>query len=185
MNFTARVRSVVSWLMAREARRSTDSRLWHLLVNVLAGSGLMPLASRLGIYAACGLEVRTGWVLPGCYFFSSDISIGANTWINHRCYFDTRAPIEIGDGCDIAMEVMFCTSTHDYGPPTKRAGKATTAPIRIEDGCWIGTRAVILPGVTVGRGCIIAGGAVVRENCASNGLYAGVPARRIRDLATE
>jgi maltose O-acetyltransferase len=52
----------------------------------------------------------------------------------------------------------------------------------IEDGCWIGAGATILPGVTVRAGCIVASGAIVTKDCEPNGLYAGNPARRIREL---
>lgn len=52
----------------------------------------------------------------------------------------------------------------------------------MEDGCWLGGNVTVLPGVTIGRGCVIAAGAVVTKSCDPNGLYAGVPARRIRDL---
>jgi acetyltransferase-like isoleucine patch superfamily enzyme len=68
------------------------------------------------------------------------------------------------------------------GPPDRRVGAYIEAPIVIEDGVWVGSRATVLAGVTVGRGCTIAAGAVVREDCAPNGFYAGIPARRVRDL---
>ena len=100
----------------------------------------------------------------------------------HRCYFDTRGPIAIGRSCDLGMEVMFCSSSHRAGPRSKRAGEYFHAPIVVGDGTWIGSRALILPGVTIGEGCIVAAGAVVTEDCAPDGLYAGVPARRVRDL---
>lgn len=52
----------------------------------------------------------------------------------------------------------------------------------VGDGCWIGANATILPGVTVAPGCVIAAGAVVTKDTEPDGLYAGVPARRVRDL---
>ncbi|WP_447643573.1 acyltransferase [Nocardioides zeae] len=54
--------------------------------------------------------------------------------------------------------------------------------MEIGNGAWIGARALILPGVSVSEGCVIAAGAVVNRNTEPHGLYAGVPARRIRDL---
>lgn len=57
-----------------------------------------------------------------------------------------------------------------------------TAPIRIEDGCWIGANVTILPGVTIKAGTVIAAGAVVIHDCDENALYGGVPAKKIRDL---
>ena len=50
------------------------------------------------------------------------------------------------------------------------------------DGCWICAGCTILPGVTIGEGCVIAAGSVVNKDCAPDGLYAGVPAKRIKDL---
>jgi maltose O-acetyltransferase len=161
---------------------SVNRRSWHVQVNVIAASFLVEAKTRVRIYRRNKIDVRTENVLQGCFFYGHDVSIGAGTWVNHRCYFDTRGRIEIGRNCDLGMEVMFCSSSHEVGRPDKRAGAYVEAPIVVEDGVWIGTRAVVLPGVTIGRGCVVAAGAVVREDCAPDGLYAGVPARRVRDL---
>lgn len=64
----------------------------------------------------------------------------------------------------------------------KCGGVSKTAPIRIEDGCWIGANVTILPGVTIKAGTVIAAGAVVIHDCDENALYGGVPAKKIRDL---
>ena len=55
--------------------------------------------------------------------------------------------------------------------------------IYVGEGCFIGANVTVLPGVNVGEGCVIAAGAVITRDCAPDGLYGGVPARRIRDLA--
>lgn len=121
-------------------------------------------------------------VQAGCYFFGADAAIGSGSWIAHRCYFDTRARIEIGERCDLGMEVMLCTSGHPVGPAERRAGDFVAEPIVVGDGVWVGTRALVLPGVTIAAGCVVAAGAVVAGDCEPDGLYAGVPARRLRDL---
>jgi maltose O-acetyltransferase len=77
---------------------------------------------------------------------------------------------------------MFCTSTHEIGSRERRGGKSISIPIKVGNGCWIGARSMILPGVTIGDGCIIAAGSVVTKDCEPNGLYAGTPAKRIKDL---
>ena len=77
---------------------------------------------------------------------------------------------------------MLTTSHHEIGPPERRSGTARPRSIVIERGVWLGARVLVLPGVTVGPGCVIAAGAVVNRDCAPHGLYAGVPARRIREL---
>ncbi|WP_228373270.1 acyltransferase [Demequina silvatica] len=80
------------------------------------------------------------------------------------------------------MGVSFITATHEIADSSCRGGRVVSAPVTIEDGCWIGANVTILPGVTVGAGSVIAAGAVVVSTLAPNGLYGGVPARLIREL---
>jgi maltose O-acetyltransferase len=56
-------------------------------------------------------------------------------------------------------------------------------PVIIERGCWIGMGATILPGITIAEGCVIAADCTVTKSTAPNGLYAGTPARRIKNLS--
>jgi maltose O-acetyltransferase len=164
------------------ALERVDSAWWHWLVNVAAASPALDRRTRLRLLRRAGIEVRDAIVEGGCFFFGSDVTIGDHSMINHRVYFDTRAHIELGRGCGIAADVMLCTSTHDIGPEHKRWGDYKTAPITIGSGVWIGIRAVVLPGVTIGDGAVVAAGAVVTADVEPNALYGGVPARRIREL---
>ncbi len=161
---------------------SVNSQIWGFLVNATAASPALSPPTRTRILRRCGVEVVTTDIHPGCWFFSADVRIGEKTLINHRCYFDSRESITIGDRCSLAPEVMLCTSGHRSGDAAKRAGPYEAAPIAVGNGSWLGTRATILGGVTVGVGCIVAAGAVVTQDCAPHGMYAGVPARRVRDL---
>jgi len=68
------------------------------------------------------------------------------------------------------------------GPSRQRAGENIEAPIVIGDGSWLGQNVSVIAGVTIGAGCMIAAGAGVGSDCEPNGLYAGVPARRIKNL---
>jgi maltose O-acetyltransferase len=162
--------------------RHPDSAWWHWLVNRIAASAAWPPAVRASVLRRAGINVRNGQIQSGCYFFSAQIQFGDWVWINHRAYFDTRDWIHIGDRVGFGMEVMVITSTHEPGTHDNRRGAYTTAPVTIGDGSWIGSRAVIMPGVTIGEGVTVAAGAVVTKDCEADGLYAGVPARRVKDL---
>ena len=164
------------------AGRRHAARLGNALVNAFVGSALMPRALRRAVLSAYGLVVDGVNVNARCYFGGADIAIGRGSFVNVGCVFDNSSRIEVGAECRIGMGVMLLTSSHELGPHERRAGELETGPIRIGDGCWIGARAVLLPGVTVGDGCVIAAGAVVREDCAPDTLYAGVPARAVRRL---
>lgn len=108
--------------------------------------------------------------------------MGQGTFISTECFFDLSDSIYIGKNVHVAMRCTFVTSSHELNNSERRAGKVIHLPIHIEDGCWIGANATILPGVTIGNGTVIAAGAVVISDCAENSLYAGVPARKIKDL---
>lgn len=112
------------------------------------------------------------------------LTIGADTWVGPYGLFFTHpdAPITIGARCDIAPEVSFITGTHESGDSLRRAGADVARPIRIGDGCWLGTRVTVLAGVSIGDGAIVAAGAVVAGDVESNTLVGGVPARLIRKL---
>lgn len=154
----------------------------RVLITV-ASAGIVPLVVRRRLLGWCGIHVPPNGGLRERFLIDgARLTIGPGTWINSRCHFDCTAEIAIGARCNIGPGVMFLTATHTAGDETRRAGLATSAPIVVGDGTWIGARATILSGVTVAAGCIVAAGAVVTRDTEPNGLYAGIPAVRIRDL---
>jgi maltose O-acetyltransferase len=153
-----------------------------VLLNGVVASPLIPNTQRWRLLKLAGMHVAPSVVAAGGFFGGTNISVGRDTFINYQVFLDNAAAISIGQNCQIGPGVMICTGTHELGPSIRRAGAPTPRPVVIEDGVWLGTRAVVLPGVTVGRGCVIAAGAVVREDCAPNGMYAGVPAVRRSEL---
>ena len=78
--------------------------------------------------------------------------------------------------------VIIITDDHEIGPPWHRCGDRVARPVVIEDGVWIGARVTLLPGVTIGRGSVVAAGAVVNKDVPPNTLVGGVPARILRTL---
>jgi len=120
-----------------------------------------------------------GWIFGrGC------LHIGAETWLSPGVVIHTHvdADIRIGDRCDIGHGVEFIPGSHDIGNSLRRAGSGTAKPITVGNGCWIGAKSIILGGVNIGEGCIVAAGAVVTQNVPPNCLIAGVPARIKRQL---
>lgn len=113
---------------------------------------------------------------------SFGIIIGDDVFINAGCCFDLSAPIILGDRVQLAYQVTLVTGGHEFGPRESRAGAHKPQPIMINDGAWIGARAMILPGVTVGAGAVVAAGALVTKDVAPDTVVAGVPAKLIRIL---
>lgn len=158
------------------------SRLWNFYVNQLAASPLVSDATRLAIYRRCGIDATEAWIFAGCYVHNADLHLGEGAIFNHGVHIENVAPVQIGPRTGLGVWTLVLTSTHDVGPHDMRLGDWRYESVTIGAGCWIGARSVILPGTTIGDGCIVAAGSVVRGVCEPDGLYAGVPARRIRDL---
>ncbi len=106
----------------------------------------------------------------------SRLEIGPNTVINERCRLACRGGLTIGRNVSISSDAVLLTADHDG----KAAGFSyRERAVRVGDYVWIGTRATILPGVTVGRGAIVAAGSVVTRDVPPLEIVAGVPARSI------
>ena len=129
-----------------------------------------------------GYEVDEGFGLfPPFYTdFGKNIKLGKNVFINSCCCFQDQGGIEIGDGCLIGHQVVIATLNHDLRPEKR----ASMFPKRVVLGknVWVGARAVILPGVTIGDNAVIAAGAVVSKDVPANTVVAGVPARVIKNI---
>jgi maltose O-acetyltransferase len=154
------------------------------IVNAFLGSELLPAFVRTRIMRSLGFRLgERVCIWAGCSFRSSDVEMGANVFINVGFFFDGSDRLIIGDDVRIGQFVKIITGSHAIGPTTQRCLiEAVNAPVIIEQGCWIGACVTILPGVTVRKGCVIGAGSVVASTTMPDGLYAGVPARRLKDL---
>lgn len=122
------------------------------------------------------------------YAETPTLRIGDHTGIGHECRFTVGKHISIGRHCRIAAGVwMFDSSGHPADPHSRLEGfpaaAAEVRPIAIGDNVWIGGRAIVHPGVTIGSHSIVSAGAVVMNDVPEYTVVAGNPARKIRNLA--
>lgn len=138
-------------------------------------ASLRALKSKIGKHVGLyrGFEVRSPWKL----------SIGNSTIVGHNALLDARMGLDIGSNVNISNEVMIWTLHHDYNATDFAS---TGKRVIIEDYAWLCSRSVILPGVTIGKGAVVAAGAVVTRDVAPYSVVGGVPAKiiaqRNRDL---
>jgi maltose O-acetyltransferase len=102
-----------------------------------------------------------------------NFTIGDHSVINQKCRLDNRGGITIGDNVSISAEVCILTAEHD--PQSAMFGSRLEA-VTIEDYAFLGTRSLVLPGVTIGRGAVVAAGAVVTRDVEPYTIVGGVPA---------
>ncbi|MGL5271469.1 MAG: acyltransferase [Selenomonadaceae bacterium] len=126
----------------------------------------MKIASRVVIYG--NTELRS----------PNNIKIGKGSIIGDQAILDARRGIEIGENVNFSTGVWIWTEQHDYNCPqfscTDKGGK-----VIIGDRAWLSCRSIVLPGVTIGEGAVIAAGAVVTQDVPPYTIYGGVPAKKI------
>jgi len=149
--------------------------------------GLIPShCCRRFFYRAAGIKIGKGSTIHtrARFYDPRNISIGEDSIIGEGVILDGRAKLTIGNHVDIASEVMIYNSQHDVND---ESFSAKNSPVKIEDYVFVGPRAIILAGVTIGRGAIVAAAAVVTKNVPPFAIIGGVPAkiigeRRNKDL---
>ena len=131
------------------------------------------LFQRVGtnINVESGADFENGW----CIELGSNSSIGINSRI--------PASTKIGDDVMMGPDVVILEAQHrfdDTAIPMTQQGYTDAKPVTICDDVWIGTRAIILPGVTIGKGVVVGAGAIVTKDVPAYAVYAGNPGRIIK-----
>ena len=114
--------------------------------------------------------------------FGPLLEIGDNSGVGIGC--EVYGPVSIGQDVMMGPEVVIYTRGHKHDRvdvPMIAQGNDETKPVIIGDDVWIGRRTIILPGVTIGKGCIIGAGAVVTKDIPPYSVAAGVPAKVVKD----
>ncbi len=174
-----------------EASKKIANRFWNWILDfellLITWAGLVPFHTfRLLIYKSAGMKIGKGSRIHigAKFFYPANITIGKGTIIGDNIFLDGREKLIIGDHVDIASGVMILNSEHDINSEDFHA---TVGSVIIEDYVFIGPRVIILPGVKIGKGAIVAAGAVVTKDVSEFAIVGGVPAqvigeRKIQDL---
>lgn len=167
-------KEVIGKVGSRAVNVSLETGVFLLhLAGYIPSHNLRKLIYRLG-----GVKIGRGSTIHmGAIFYDPrNIEIGEDTIVGERSVLDGRAKLQIGSHVDIGSEVMIYTSQHDVHDPMF---KAVNKPVIIKDYVFAGPRTIIIPGVTVGKGAVVAAGAVVTRDVPDYAIVAGIPAKRI------
>ena len=149
---------------------------WLLILRIVGFIPIHTIRKIFYILSGINLPFDSTIHLEANFFKPSGITIGHDTIVGYRSFLDGRGKLAIGSHVDIASEVLIYTDEHnvnsaDFGN--------SFAPVKISDYVFIGPRAIILPGVTIGRGAVVAAGAVVTKSIPDFEIWGGVPAKKI------
>ena len=116
--------------------------------------------------------------------YGFNITLGRNVFFNFDCVLLDCNRIDIGDDVQLAPGVHIYTATHPLDAAARRAGAEFALPVRIGSGVWLGGRAVVCPGVTIGDNTVVGAGSVVTKDLPAHVLAVGNPCRVVRSLDT-
>ena len=143
---------------------------------------------RTALWRAAQLEIGAGSIIMGDLILSggghwpSLLKIGRETFISGPLRINLGGEVRIGSSVNIGHDCLIVAVGHDIAGPDRRAGSARNESVVIEDGVWIASRVVVLPGTTIRTGAVVAAGAVVASDVPAHTLVGGVPAKVLRHL---
>lgn len=137
--------------------------------------------SLLGMKIGKNCRISTDITVIGDY---SNIELRSNAEINTGCFIIAKDKIIIGNNSTLAYQTTILTSSNPNGPYNQLSliYKKFSAPVIIGDNCWIGARAIILPGIKIGNSSVVAAGAVVIKDVPDFTIVAGVPAEPVKRI---
>ena len=160
--------SIRLWLYALVARVLPETRGFALKVFLLR---------RCGASVGRNVRINSSAVFSG----TGSLAIGDDVWVGPKCFISPVgvSGIRIGNHVDLGPQVMILTGTHRIEPEGEHIGGAgTSASVSVGNGCWLGARSTLLPGVALADKTVVAAGAVVTASVTeTKTLVAGVPAR--------
>lgn len=130
------------------------------------------------LYKMMGMKIgKDSRILLGTRIMNpANIVIGERTIVNEDCLLDGRGGLIIGNDVSISIQSMILTGSHDTYSSNF---KYVTSKVLIEDNSWLCARSLILPGTQINKQAIIASGCVFRGIAENNGIYGGVPGKKI------
>jgi putative colanic acid biosynthesis acetyltransferase WcaF len=153
-----------------KGRPVVTQALWFAIMNLIFLKWWCPGSVRVRLLRAFGAQVGSGAVIRHRVrvLWPWKLIVGNDVWIGEGAWLLNLEPITVGDDVCISQEAFLCTGSHQWQSETF---EFDNRPIRVEPGAWIGTRAVLLRGVTVGAGATVSAGAVVSKDVAPGTLH--------------
>lgn len=154
--------------------------LWFVVNSLLLNTYLpVPMGLKRTVLRWFGARLGTGVVIKPAVNIKYPwlLSVGNYVWIGEQVWIDNLSLVTIGSHVCLSQGAMLLTGNHDYRRPTF---DLTTRPITLEDGVWIGAKAVVCAGVRCGSHAVLSVGSIATKPLESYGIYQGNPAVWVR-----
>lgn len=153
---------------------------WFFIHILFVKSSLMPfMGIRIFWLRLFGANIGKGLIIkPSVHIkFPWKLTIGDYVWLGEHCWIDNLDNVTICNNVCISQGALLLTGNHDY---TVSSFDYRNAPIVLEDGVWIGAKAVVCSGVTCKSHSILTVGSIATKDLEAYTIYQGNPAKEIR-----
>ncbi|CAN5894829.1 putative colanic acid biosynthesis acetyltransferase [soil metagenome] len=154
---------------------------WYMVNIVFFKTGLFPFYGLKRFWLkAFGAKIGQGVLIKPFVNIKYPwlLELGDHIWIGEQVWIDNLAMVTIGSNVCLSQGAFLLTGNHNY---SKATFDLMVKPITLEEGVWIGARAIVCPGVICGSHAVLAVGSVATSNLDSFGIYSGIPAVKIKD----
>lgn len=155
--------------------------LWHFVNHLVFTHGLFPVSSfKVKLLRLFGAKIGRGVnIKPSVNIkYPWLLEVGNHVWIGEEVWIDNLAKVRIGSNVCISQGAMLLTGNHDF---TRSTFDLMVGEITLEDGVWIGAKAVVCPSVTCGSHSVLAVNSVATKNMEAYHIYRGNPAEKVRE----
>lgn len=159
--------------------------LWYFVNALLVRASWNPfMGIKIALLKAFGAKIGKGLVIKNSVTikFPWKLVVGEYVWLGENVWIDNLDRVTIGNNVCISQGALLLTGNHDY---TKSSFDYRNAPIVLEDGVWVGAKAMVCPGVIAHSHSILTVGSLASKDLDAYGIYQGNPAMKIRERIIE
>lgn len=169
-----------NWYKPQIGASTLKQFLWYFTNVVFFINPLNPFSKlKVGLLKLFGAKIGEGVLIkPGVNIkYPWKLTVGNHCWIGENVWIDNLAEVRIGAHVCLSQGAMLLTGNHNFTKPTF---DLVVRPITLEDGAWVGARAVVCPGVTLSEHAVLAVASVATKNMEAFGVYQGNPAAWVK-----
>jgi maltose O-acetyltransferase len=149
----------------------------------LRGAGTVQIGARTCLGTRMGPRLGRGDIMLQTRSANALIDLGVGNWLSNNICIISVSEVRIGDGCQIGDQVMILDADfHNCDASSRNAGHGKSAPVRIPNNVWLGTRVVVLKGISIGENSVIGAMSLVTKDIPANCVAGGVPAKVLKRL---
>jgi putative colanic acid biosynthesis acetyltransferase WcaF len=153
---------------------------WHLVSAAFFQSRFPVNGIKVMLLKLFGARIGAGLIIKPSVNIKSPwlLNVGAHCWIGEHVWIDNLVPVSLGDNCCLSQGAMLLTGNHNY---KKSTFDLITGEIHLEEGVWIGAKAVVCPGVKCRSHALLTVGSVATSTLEAYSIYQGNPAQKVRE----